>query len=106
MIRIVLTTTDSREAASQLARALVSDGLAACVNIIPNAISVYKWEGRIEEASEFVLIIKTSERRVGDLTERIKELHHYDVPEIVVLPVATGLPAYLNWVEQACATRS
>ena len=98
MIRIVLTTIDSAAAARELAEALVLERLAACVNIIPEVLSVYKWEGRLEETSEFLLLIKTTDECLPALTDRIAELHSYDLPEIVALKVEQGLPDYLNWV--------
>ena len=97
-VRIVFCTIDSADAARTLARKLVQDRLAACVNIIENVTSVYKWEGRVEEDAEFLLVIKTQDSRAGDLTARIEELHPYDVPEILCWPVQEGSKPYLDWV--------
>ena len=97
-VRIVFCTIDSAEAARKLARRLVQDRLAACVNIIENVTSVYKWEGRIEEDAEFLLVIKSQDSRLRDLMDRIAELHPYDVPEILGWPVEKGSKAYLDWV--------
>ncbi len=97
-VRIVFCTIDSAEAARKLARRLVQDRLAACVNIIENVTSVYKWEGRIEEDAEFLLVIKSQDSRLRDLMDRIAELHPYDVPEILSWPVQKGSRAYLDWV--------
>lgn len=97
-VRIVFCTIDSAEAARSLARRLVEDRLAACVNIIENVTSVYKWEGRIEEDAEHLLVIKTRDGRLRELMDRIGELHPYDVPEILSWPVEKGSKAYLNWV--------
>ena len=97
-VRIVFCTIDSAEAARKLARRLVQDRLAACVNIIENVTSVYKWEGRIEEDAELLLVIKTRDSRLQNLMDRIAELHPYDVPEILSWPVRKGSKAYLDWV--------
>ena len=85
-----------------LARALVEQGLAACVNVLPAVTSVYQWKGRVEQESEHTLLIKVSAARVEALAERIRALHPYDVPEIVVLPVDVALsdPRYVAWVRQ------
>ncbi len=97
-VRIVFCTIDSVDAARKLARRLVQDRLAACVNIIENVTSVYKWEDRIEEDAELLLVIKTQDSRLQDLMDRIAELHPYDVPEILCWPVQKGSKAYLDWV--------
>ncbi len=97
-VRIVLCTIDSADAARKLARRLVQDRLAACVNIIENVTSVYKWEDRIEEDAEFLLVIKTQDSRLQELMDRISEIHPYDVPEILSWPVRKGSKAYLDWV--------
>lgn len=100
MIRIVLTTTGSADEAHQLARTLVSERLAACVNIIPKVTSVYKWKGRVEESSEQLLFIKTVQDQVKALSSRLREMHSYEVAEVVVLPVEGGSQDYLAWIEQ------
>ena len=97
-VRIVFCTIDSADAARKLARRLVQDRLAACVNIIENVTSVYKWEDRIEEDAEFLLVLKTQDSRLRDLMDRIAELHPYDIPEILSWPVQKGSKAYLDWV--------
>ena len=97
-VRIVFCTIDSAYTARKLARRLVQDRLAACVNIIENVSSVYKWEGRIEEDAELLLVIKTQAGRLQELMDRIGELHPYDVPEILCWPVQEGSKAYLDWV--------
>ncbi len=98
MIRIVFSTIDDVHKAQQLATTLVNGKLAACVNIIPSVWSVYHWQGTVENAVENLLIIKTSEGRLDELMDRLRELHPYDLPEIIALPVETGLPEYLRWV--------
>ena len=98
MTRLVLTTIGTVEQGHQLARRLVDENLAACVSIIPNVSSVYKWKGQVEESSEVLLFCKTAADRLDTLQERIRILHPYELPEILVLQVAGGLPAYLDWV--------
>lgn len=98
MIKIVLCTVDEPETAHKLARELVNRRLAACVNIIPKVSSVYKWKGELEVAEEVLLLAKTSPERVPDLIQQVSQLHPYDVPEILTLPVDQGLGAYLDWV--------
>jgi periplasmic divalent cation tolerance protein len=95
---IVMTTLPGDADVAALARALVEARLAACVNILPPMESVYRWEGEIEQERERQLVIKTSRGRVAALWDRVRELHPYDVPEFVVLPIVDGNDAYLRWV--------
>lgn len=97
-IRIALVTAPSGDEALRIARALVDDERAACVNVIPGIRSVYLWEGRREESAEDLLVIKAPAAALDRLRSRVVELHPYDVPEFVVLAVDDGLPAYLDWV--------
>ncbi|MEE9559841.1 MAG: divalent-cation tolerance protein CutA [Acidiferrobacterales bacterium] len=97
-IQIVLTTCPDSETAGALARSLVSEALAACVNILPAAQSVYSWKGKIESANEHVLLIKSHVRNYAAIEARIKALHPYELPEIVAVPIVTGLAEYLAWV--------
>jgi periplasmic divalent cation tolerance protein len=96
--RIVLTTTDSPESARRIARVLVERRLAACVNLIPNLLSVYRWQGAVETAEETLLLIKTSTKFLAALEAALGELHTYDVPEFLVLPVESGSTLYLEWL--------
>ena len=98
---IVLSTFPADQDASTLARTLVEERLAACVNVLPPMASIYRWEGAIEQATEHQLVIKTSASRVSELKARIAELHPYEVPEVLVLPVADGAAAYLQWVYES-----
>jgi periplasmic divalent cation tolerance protein len=98
---IVLSTFPVDEDAATLARTLVSERLAACVNVLPPMPSIYRWEGNVEEVSEHQLIIKTVGHRLDALKRRLNELHPYDVPECLVISVADGGTAYLEWVKQA-----
>jgi periplasmic divalent cation tolerance protein len=99
-VLVVLTNLPSREAGLALARALVERRLAACVNVLAECTSVYRWEGEIETASETPLLIKVPASRYDALEHAIRELHPYELPEIVALPVSAGLPAYLDWVRE------
>lgn len=99
----VLLSTAPPGAADALARALVEERLAACVNVIPGVRSTYRWEGRVETDEEVLLVIKTVESGLERLVTRLSELHPYEVPEAVALPVGGGSARYLNWVRDACA---
>nr|WP_083466183.1 divalent-cation tolerance protein CutA [Kibdelosporangium sp. MJ126-NF4] len=94
----VITTTDSSEEAEHLARGIVEARLAACVNIIAPIRSFYWWKGKIEDAQEWQCWAKTNADRVDALMEYIKANHSYEVPEIVVVPIADGSPDYLTWL--------
>jgi periplasmic divalent cation tolerance protein len=86
------------EEAKRIARALVSERLAACANVIPGVSSVYWWEGQVQEEQEAMLVIKTTAAQVNALETRLVELHPYDVPELLSIPVTGGYPPYLAWV--------
>ena len=98
---IVLTTFPVDQDADGFARALVSEHLAACVNVLPPMRSIYRWKGAIESADEHQLVIKTTTERVRDLETRIKSLHPYDVPEFLVVSIADGTPEYLSWISES-----
>src|SRR5262249_19464203 len=101
---IVLVTCGGKREAEKIARRVVESRLAACVNVSSASVrSIYRWKGKIEQAREFLLLIKTSRRRLSALRAEIERLHSYDVPEFLVLPVAGGSPAYLSWLED-CLT--
>jgi periplasmic divalent cation tolerance protein len=94
----VLTTAPDEGVAATLARALVEERLAACVNLIPGARSIYRWEGALQDDSEVVLIIKSHRNRTQALAARINDLHPYELPEVLVLPVSGGSVPYLEWI--------
>ena len=96
---VVLSTCASAEEADKIARRLVEARLAACVNVLPGARSFYRWQGAIENASEWLLIIKSSRQRFGSLRAELERLHSYEVPEIVALPIVDGSLNYLHWLE-------
>lgn len=104
--RIVLSTAGSLEEAERIASALVEQHLAACVNLIPQIKSIYRWQGQMEEASEILLIIKTIAPCLEALESTLRSLHSYSVPEFLVLDIASGSPAYLNWILDSVATPS
>lgn len=96
--KLVLTTAGSQEEAGKIARALVERRLAACVNIIPQVASVFRWHGKVEEAEEHLLLIKTTSAMFGRVREAIQELHSYDLPECICLSMEDGSTAYLEWI--------
>ena len=98
---IALTTLPAEGDAEQLAQQLVTEKLAACVSILPPMRSVYRWKGAVERADERQLLIKTTAARLTDLEARIHQLHPYDVPEFIVLPITQGSAAYLAWLSGA-----
>jgi periplasmic divalent cation tolerance protein len=99
--RIVLTTAGSEEEAQKIARHLVERRLAACVNIVPQVTSIYRWQGKMEEASEWLLIVKTTAGAFGKVRQAIAELHSYDLPECICLTIEDGSPNYLQWVAES-----
>jgi periplasmic divalent cation tolerance protein len=96
----VLTTAGSQEEARKIAHALVDQRLAACVNIVPHIESVYRWQGKVESASEWLLVIKTQSVSFDRLSAAIKKLHSYDLPECVMLEITAGSKEYLNWIAE------
>ena len=96
--RIVLTSLGSAKDASRLARTLVEERLAACVTLLPGAVSIYRWKGQVETADEVVLLIKTADEHLAALEKRLKELHSYETPEFLVVKVEGGSEEYLAWL--------
>ena len=97
---IVLVTCGSEEEALKIANALVESRLAACVNLVAPIRSIYRWEERMWDEKEWLLIIKTQKNRFEDLEKKIKSLHSYSVPEIVSVPIVEGSSSYLNWISE------
>ena len=101
--RLVLTTAGSHPEATKIAHALVERRLAACVNIVPHIESVYRWQGKVESATEWLLVIKTQASAFERVRDAVKELHSYDLPECVMLEVSAGSSEYLNWIAENTA---
>jgi periplasmic divalent cation tolerance protein len=97
---VVLVTCGSEEEAAKIGRSLVEDSLAACVNVVSPIRSIYRWEGKIWDEKEWLLLIKTEKRRFEALGKRVKALHSYSVPEIVALPIVHGSSSYLAWLAE------
>ena len=100
---VVLVTFPSLEVARRISSALVGEGLAACVNLLPGAESVYRWEGKVEVASEVVGLVKTTGARVAELERRYLSLHPYEVAEFLTLGAVNGSHAYLDWLSGSVA---
>ena len=100
---LVLTNLPDRDAAARLAQRLIESRLAACVNILNGCTSVYRWKGEVERAEEVPILIKTRAARYDELEAAIRELHPYEIPEIIAVPVVRGLADYLEWVAEETA---
>jgi periplasmic divalent cation tolerance protein len=100
-VQVVFVTLSGSDQARAMARILVDERLAACGSVVPGLTSVYRWEGKVEEDAEALLILKTTTEGLEPLLRRIPELHGYDVPEILALPVTEGHPPYLAWVRDS-----
>ena len=96
--RVVLVTTPDADTARRIARTLVDERHAACGNVVPGITSIFRWQGAVQEEAETLLVLKTSGDRLAALTERVMQLHPYDVPEVLALPVAEGNQPYLDWL--------
>lgn len=99
--KLIYVTTGSRAEAEHIAKTVVTEKLAACANIMDGVTSIYEWEDKLCRGKEAVLILKTSAERVDALIERIKQLHSYDCPCVVSLPIESGNPGFLSWVEES-----
>jgi periplasmic divalent cation tolerance protein len=99
--RIVLSTAGSTEEAHKIARYLVDNQLAACVNIVPQIESIYRWQGKVESSAEWLLLIKTTSENVPAVEDAIRELHSYDLPECIAIAIEGGASAYLDWIGQS-----
>jgi periplasmic divalent cation tolerance protein len=102
--RIVLVTCPSLALARKIARAVVQTRLAACVNLVHSPVeSFYTWKGKLEKAREYLLVMKTSAKRLTELENEVKRLHSYDVPEFIALPITEGSKKYLSWLQESVA---
>ena len=101
---LILTTAPDRETATLLAKSLVEQRLAACVNILPQATSVYEWKGKLELSDESLLLIKSTQENYTAVETALRAEHPYELPEILAVPVEQGLQGYLDWVERCTKT--
>ena len=99
--KVVLTTCVSKDQAHRIARTLVERRVAACVNIICPVESIYRWEERVDNATEWLLLIKTAAEKSAVVCDAIRELHSYDVPECIVISIEDGIAEYLKWIERS-----
>lgn len=97
---LVITNLPDRATAEHIAEALVTEGVAACVNILSECTSIYRWKNKIERDAEVPLLIKTTRAAYPQLEHSLRDLHPYELPEIIALSISAGLPEYLNWVTQ------
>jgi periplasmic divalent cation tolerance protein len=102
-VLVVFATFPDAETARSIGRKLVEEQLAACANLVPQLESIYRWKGAVETANEVLALIKTTAASYAKLEARLRELHPYEVPEIIALEVRAGLPAYLDWVRESVA---
>ena len=103
-LQLVLCSVPNRDAAEHIAETLVSEQLAACVNIVPGIVSVYRWKEKIEKDEELLLLIKTARSRYASLQQRIQALHPYELPEIIAVSIQTGQTDYIQWIENCLIT--
>jgi len=96
---VALSTVGSAEEADRLARALVERRLAACVNVVPGVVSHYRWQGELQRDEERLLVIKTRAERIEALRDALRELHPYELPELVAFEISAGSPEYLKWLD-------
>jgi periplasmic divalent cation tolerance protein len=97
---VVYVTAPNEEEAGKIARSLVEDKLAGCVNIVKNMRSIYRWQGKIEDEDEVLMIVKTRKEHFAHIREMVKRLHSYSVPEIIALPIVAGSEDYLTWLKE------
>jgi periplasmic divalent cation tolerance protein len=99
---VVLSTCESAQEAEKLARQLVERRLAACVNIVPGVRSIHRWQGKVEDEAEWLLVIKSKRELFEALALELQKIHTYQVPEVVALQIVEGSEAYLDWLDKAC----
>ena len=101
-ILLALSTFPDAETARKISNQLVTEKFAACANILPAVESIYRWKEKIESDNETLVLFKLSENRQSAFQEKLRSLHPYEVPEIIVVPISSGLPEYLHWVTENC----
>jgi periplasmic divalent cation tolerance protein len=104
--RIVLSTAGSEDEARKIALYLVQNRMAACVNIVPQVESIYRWQDKVETSREWLLVIKTTAEGFPAIRDRIQEMHSYEVPECILLTIEDGAPAYLDWLKSSVSEPS
>ena len=102
-VLLALSTFPDQESARRISNELVTEKLAACANILPWVESIYRWKEKIESGNETLMLFKLSEDRQSAFQEKLRSLHPYDVPEIIFVPISSGLPEYLRWVTENCS---
>lgn len=105
-VLMVITNLPDRASAEHVGEAMVTEGVAACVNVLAECTSIYRWHGKLEHTNEVPLLIKTTRAAYPRLEAALRKLHPYELPEIIALPVSAGLPEYLNWVAQETKARN
>jgi len=103
---VVLSTLSEATRARQIAETLVAEQLAACVNIIPGLVSIYRWQGAVQQDDEVLMLIKTTQAGYARLEQRLRALHPYELPEIIAVPVRDGLADYIQWITDSVLPRS
>ena len=101
--RMVLSTVDSEEEGARIAKSLVDRKLCACINLVPRVRSFYQWDGAVQDDAEVLLIMKTTQEKLQALSDNLAEIHSYEVPEVLVIPVDQGRTSYLDWLAESCA---
>ena len=102
-VLLALSTFPDQESARRISNELVTKNLAACANILPGVESIYRWKEKIESGNETLVLFKLSEDRQSAFQEKLRSLHPYDVPEIIFVPISSGMPEYLRWVTENCS---
>jgi periplasmic divalent cation tolerance protein len=97
---VVFVTAPSADKAAEIARALVEEKLAACGNVIPAVRSIYRWEGKVHDEAEALLVLKAPRKRLQELSDRVEQLHPYDLPEVIGIPIEGGSEKYIDWIIQ------
>lgn len=100
---LVFSTFASADEAKEIARTIVTARIAACANVLPQMESIYRWKDTVETSHETLVLFKTTIGKYQALEDKLLSLHKYEIPEIIAVPLQTGLPAYLNWIEQTCS---
>ncbi len=101
MYCVIFITASNKKEASHIAEELVKNKLAACVNLVDNITSVFWWKGKIDKASEVLLLVKSKKSKIPKIIKLVKSLHSYEVPEIIALPIISGDKKYLNWINES-----